>query len=368
MMLERGDPDSKVGYDSEGKYFKLTADIDLSGRKELNDSRHAYLRSSGHFDGQNHKVSVNIQSEIYASLFGEIVTSGIAIRNLNVEGSVRSTNDAAGLAWHLYDGIIENCSFTGTVEAVYSEAAGSLLHTSEHDGLHASDGPMSEPCVGGIVVSAGGMSFMDRETSCTIRNCTFSGTIRASAIENTSFGVESHAGGIAAKSYTSKIENCAVQSGSEIYASVSITGGGSSVVYSGSIVGYIRSGSVTGCTSGAALSGAEDGSHYKGGIAGYDGMQEYYGTDSTYGETFTEFSGNTWPSQYPEIGNATGSTTNTPDYTNYTPDYGYENPGEGYSGYPDYTSGGSSGNGGGCNSSTASILLAAVLAVKFRKR
>ena len=232
QMLGRSDEDT-------GKYLKLTTDLAVKG--ENRNYGHAF---SGHFDGQNHKIRVNLQS----SLFLEINTSGVAIRNLQVEGSVHGIDGAGGIAELLNGGIIENCSFTGTVEAGYDSAEASGV-------LHPSGGV--ERIAGGIV------EYMTNSgtEACIIRNCTFSGTVRAYN------DYELIAGGIAGYVYGGVIENCTVKSGSEIaYADIN-----------------------------------DDGEGYAGGIAGFAADREEL-----------TLSGNSWPFQYPEVGNW-GSSSNTPD-------------------------------------------------------
>ena len=243
----------------QGKYYKLTADLDLTTESDL-----SYYFFNGHFDGQNHKITIAItQIDSSCGLFAGVSSDAVAIRNLNVDGSVSGGNVVGGIASHLEAGIIENCSFTGTVESVHME----------DDNL---------------VVDAGGI-VGDLNNKGIIRNCTFQGTVRASGIN------DGTAGGIIASTNGGTIENCTVSSGSTIEASRRAGGIAGEV---GQHMGDYETQStyITNCTSYAQLAGNATS---KGGIVG-----------EILNDTINYFEGNTWPSEYPQSGS--GSTN--PDY------------------------------------------------------
>ena len=93
----------------------LTADIDLGYNTwtPIATNTNPYL---GTFDGQNHTISglhIPAATKSYQGLFGKVKGT---IKNLTVEGYIRSTNTyAAGIAGALEAGHIDNCHFRGTV-------------------------------------------------------------------------------------------------------------------------------------------------------------------------------------------------------------------------------------------------------------
>ena len=84
----------KRGYSDNGKYLKLTADLNISSESFSTDDRVNYFM--GHLDGGNHTVTVNIDIPddpvSAALLFGTVSSDSVAIRNLNVAGNVRAGN------------------------------------------------------------------------------------------------------------------------------------------------------------------------------------------------------------------------------------------------------------------------------------
>ena len=101
----------------------LTADIDLGGRSwtAIGTSAKPYL---GVFDGQGFTIrGLNVDATTtMQGLFGKV--SG-TVKNLTVEGEVRSTStQTGGVAGNLEAGRIENCHFKGTVTAENTYAGG----------------------------------------------------------------------------------------------------------------------------------------------------------------------------------------------------------------------------------------------------
>lgn len=298
LMLERANDDL---YRGVSKYYKLTADLDLTAEKELGSG------FSGHFEGQNHKVKINVKRDWgEAALFKNVQSRGIAIKNLNVEGSVRGYKQAGGIAAYLTDGTIENCSFTGTVEAFFNE-------DDKDDGNVRAGGIVAETSFAG-----------DEGESRNIINCTFSGTVKASASSGNSIA----SGGIIGYGSRISIKNCTTKNGSEIL-----------------------------------LSGSGN-EKYIGGIAGMSSLsRELIENDRgqmEWDNAMIVVSGNKWPTQYPEIGNISssknGDISNIPNQ-NPTPQSPNETPSR---------SGGSSG--GGCNSGIGMHMLAGIALVKFVER
>ena len=124
-------------YDSyTGKYFKLTADIDLKGKQwnkqwkmisdpDSDDGCHF----NGIFDGDDHTISGlyikndNYSGEYHAGLFKYIGKDAI-IRNLTVDGEVTGIEHVAGIACDM-EGKIENCVNKANVNAVRNDGQNS---------------------------------------------------------------------------------------------------------------------------------------------------------------------------------------------------------------------------------------------------
>ncbi len=105
---------------SQGKTFRLTADIDLSGTDF--DGIPIFC---GTFEGMHHTISgLDIQTSGTARGLFRYVVSGAIVRDLKVEGSVApDSGDTVGGIVGSNGGILENCSFRGTVH-VGSNAGG----------------------------------------------------------------------------------------------------------------------------------------------------------------------------------------------------------------------------------------------------
>ena len=273
-------------YEASKKYYKLTTDLDLTNETSF----YGISWLAGHFDGQNHTVKIDIDGgDNGAALFGIVSTDNIAIRNLNVEGNVRSRY----LAGNLSSGTIENCTFTGNVEAVCLD-------------------DFSNSQAGGIVAVLGTYTGNGLMRGGTVKNCRFQGIVSASCLDL------AIAGGIVCEIFNGSIDGCTTLTGSIISATTSAE---EYDTCAGGIVGYAGYGikpgnedvytygttNVTNCISYAQISG----NGKKGGIGGVAWKEE--------GRVV--FSGNTWPSEYPEVGNYISSPTTptTPD-TPDTPD------------------------------------------------
>ena len=258
-----------AGIEPSGKYYRMDSDIDLSSETEWTgigflSTTHPF---DGHFDGNHKTITVNNNGTIITTgLFYTIKSSGTAVKDLTVKGTVKSSSTtvngsvtgatAAGIVYELASGTLENCVFNGMVEAE-STASNSCGNAA---GIVA------------YVQSAG-----------SVKNCSFSnGTVKATGGYST---LGATAGGIVDTQYGT-VSGCTTSSGSTVYAF-----GGTS--YAGGITAFAMSGnvSITNCTSNATISGAT----YQGGILGR-------GTSSTV------LSGNSYTGANKEVGN--GSTNN----------------------------------------------------------
>ena len=198
------------------EYFKLTADIDMSGSygaeigdggtswtpigNGINTSANGFQGTAftGTFDGDNHKITglyINSNSN-YQGLFGYVGKGG-TIQNLGVDGSVTVTylsNAYFGGGVAGYNGgTIANCYNTGIIKGV--------------GGNHIQIGT----CVGGVV----GLNYG------TVTNCYNIGSVSGNAI---------YVGGVVGDNERSAVTNC--------YNTGDIKGDGDKQSYVGGVVGY----------------------------------------------------------------------------------------------------------------------------------
>ena len=246
------------GTESADFYYKLGADLNISQTTDweaIGTDSHPF---SGHFDGNNFSIHVNIsRRDGIASLFGTVSALDYVVKNLKVSGNLDGRY-SAGIANKLNNGTIDNCSFSGTMSC--------NTYWSTQD-AH----------IGGIVQSM---------TNGEIKNCTMSGTINESAHKG-------NFGGIVATMTGGTIDNCKVE-GSDFHSpqrTESYVGGivGSaqiadfeaiknctfsgtleSVSYAGGIVGYISGGNLENnhVTANNNASSVIDANSVAGGIAG----------------------------------------------------------------------------------------------------
>ena len=218
-----------AGSESEDKYYRLTQNLTLSQYTDWEPIGTEKNPFTGHFDGNNLAIQINInKSWKEAGLFGIVSTAEntYAVKNLGVSGSVRGKN-AGGIIVLLNSGNVESCSFNGTVQ----------------------DGSASDGATMGSIVSymAGG----------AVKNCSSSGNVVSSYTYNDSKA----AGGIAAYMTGGSIENCTSSTNIEI-----LSRHDSSLV--GGIVGYAQIAdfeAIKDCT----FSGNVSCKRYAGGIGGY---------------------------------------------------------------------------------------------------
>ena len=172
-----------------GEYFKLTADIDMSGKYgENKDSwtsigwgMNANNGFSGTFDGDGHTISgLYINNSDNPGLFGTV--SG-TIKNLSVSGTVNGgyDTDFGGIAGYLQRGTIESCrnscavSGSANLGGIVSKSSGGTIKNCINDGPITGD----DIGIGGIV----GL-FMDS----TVQNCYNVGEINGYVIHDIGYG------------------------------------------------------------------------------------------------------------------------------------------------------------------------------------
>ena len=188
------------GTNYAGKYFKQTANIDLSNETNWTPIGTMLVGEGrpfqGTFDGGGHQITnLKVTGESgYVGLFG--YTKGAVIKNCNVAGEVNGSRYTGGIVG--YAGInthILNCSFQGDVEGTgpyvggIAGYAGTTLAGCEVSGCFVTGKVEGSQRVGGIAGKGVG----------TIKNCYALADVTAAGVE---------AGGIAGNAYNCTIENC----------------------------------------------------------------------------------------------------------------------------------------------------------------
>ncbi len=288
-----------AGNNYSGKYFKLTAHLNLLGKDWTPIGYRFYpdyeRGFNGTFDGNGYSISkLSIGSEDEPKAGGDQTQAGLfgatsydaVLKNIRVEAAIYTdsvTNVGALVGYSESNEVILDCSATGSVVSTGSgdlriggligdSTGASILNCSSHVNVIASGGT----AVGGVIGYPGSYSASEPRE---INGCVFTGSVSAGDVS--SYG---GVGGIAGESYGYIIFiNCANKgtvSGSNgniggivgrqhcdvanCYSSgaVSVSGGYLPTCVGG-ITGYIDSGSVYNCydsgivsTSGSALVGA----------------------------------------------------------------------------------------------------------------
>ena len=281
--LARLAADVNGGDSCGGKYFKLTADIDLGG---VSGDASTYWTPigtlvspdirlfSGRFDGAGHEIKglhIEAASADYQGLFGAIGTTSSGdiaeVRSLTVRGSVagRST---VGLIAGLNVGKITSCAasgavsgtgeYTGGIVGMNFGAVSSSVSRSAVSGINDVGGivginygavtsSVSHSTVRGMGACVGGIVGMNNAAgSATVSNCVSHGAVS---------GTGQSVGGIVGMNYDT-VTNC---------ASFSPVSGDSMNV--GGIVG-LSSGTITNCA--LECSSVNGWSYATGAIAGYN--------------------------------------------------------------------------------------------------
>ncbi|KAF5065726.1 S-layer homology domain protein [anaerobic digester metagenome] len=127
------DSSTNAAYGGTDKYYKLTADLDLSAYGKNWNGGKGWIPigctgatpSKGNFDGDNHKITglyIN-RTENYIGLFGFIVGT---VQNLGLKDeSISGTgNFVGGVAGYVNKGSITNCYATGTVSGIGIDVGG----------------------------------------------------------------------------------------------------------------------------------------------------------------------------------------------------------------------------------------------------
>ena len=218
---------------------RLTADINLENEEWMPfnpASGYATEAYAGTFDGDGHTIkglSINAATA-NQGLFG--IINGATVKNLNVEGSVASSNNyVGGIVGKVQQGTIENCSFRGTVTTTKSGGyAGGITGTTVAQTTQISGCVNTGSITGG---TAGGIVGYAKYT--TIESCYNTGAINGTT----------YSGGIVGNFQN----NCAAEC---CYNIGDISGNGRV----GDICGFVASSAkLTSCYSDGSISGAGGG-------------------------------------------------------------------------------------------------------------
>lgn len=136
------------GYDGFGKSYKLMADLNCSG---LGNAIIAAGYFSGSFDGNNHSITININSsDTYLGLFSNI--EGGTVSDLTVNGSVTSTSSTSEIG--MLAGTIQSSTISGVTANADVKAPNGSYSAGGLAGLNIG-GTVTDSVVTGTVTSGG---------------------------------------------------------------------------------------------------------------------------------------------------------------------------------------------------------------------
>ena len=272
-----------------GKYFRQTADIDMSGVRGFVPVGTAKSAFNGTYDGDNHIISgLDIDGVGYhfQGLFGAVYTQGVVknvilrraslsgsgyylgllagysqgrIENCRVQGDIATTGMCVGGVTGRSYGPVRNCTFSGSASAC-GYVGGIVGFSYDEISSCRSDASVSLPqrltdgasCAGGIAGLAQSYS-TSREGK--IKECRFSGTVT----QGSGYGF---AGGITGYAYAVEIDRC-FNTGSVI-----TTSAGGTEEAAGGIAGIVRDSKMTDCHNSGLISEA-GASTFAGGLIGF---------------------------------------------------------------------------------------------------
>ncbi len=160
MMAANTNGGASTNPNTAGKYFRMTQDIDMTGKAFQpiggNSITSSYLFFSGFFDGGGHTVSglsMTVNSKwINAIGFFGTVASGCSIRNLTVEGTVTVAEKAYNNVTYLYVGGIVGFAYGNlTMENVTSKLNITVTETDASIATIAIGGILAEKTTAGTV-------------------------------------------------------------------------------------------------------------------------------------------------------------------------------------------------------------------------
>ena len=250
-----------VGQTHSGEYFKLTAPIDLSGKRWVpigygNESSHSF---SGFFDGDNQVITGLYVDErgngVCAGLFGAVVaiSDEPVLKNIRIENAAIYAGDSPDPSAHTYGaGVlagnltisggssasfigVENCQGTGKVDSEMK--AGGLLGSASY--ANVSD-CSADVTVTGTRISGG---FIGDIFLGSYKNCTAKGSVSGG------WATGGFAGSVSGYGASVEIEHCA--SYGDVTANDWNTGGFVGYLEKGKISDSVSYGNVTNVVNGA---------------------------------------------------------------------------------------------------------------------
>ena len=190
----------ETGITYAGKYFKQTADIDLSEVSDFTGVGAEKKPFDGYYNGDGHVVKLNIQSTGSRVGYFGLIGEGATVANLTVEGSVSGSLYVAGVVAYADNGFvsIENCVNKAEVYATSQYAAGVVAYVGGNASTEEGNGTIKNCLNTGYVhcdgrQAAGIVSF----SSASVDQCVNTGNVVSAGMS----------GGIAAQIYGS-ITNC----------------------------------------------------------------------------------------------------------------------------------------------------------------
>ena len=167
------------GIDYTGKYFKLTDDLNLAGKKWTPIGAGNSKPFKGKFDGNNHEIfGLKVETDNwYAGLFGYIYSG--SIKNIKIcSGSVKTSGSyAGGIVGDLYNSTMENCTASVNVSGSGNVGglAGNISGSTVSDCHFLSGEIVGDIYVGGIV---GHVQNYDKST---VKDCSANASVKGSA-------------------------------------------------------------------------------------------------------------------------------------------------------------------------------------------
>ena len=259
------------------KYYKLTADIDLSAYgKKWNDGK-GWIpigtndnRFMGKFDGNNQKVIglyINDNNLDYAGLFGSVGDEG-NVTNLGVDGEVTGRNQVGSVAGTIqYYGRVTNCYATGVVSGNnyiggIVGSVGSYCHVTN---CYTTGAVSGNDYIGGVVAGS-------RSAYYSVTNCYATGVVSGNDYIGGIAGCAGFANDVVSNCYATGAVNGRSNVGgvagytngrlTRCYATGTVSGTYGNV---GGVAGIVGTdGSVTNCYATGAVSGISS----VGGVAG----------------------------------------------------------------------------------------------------
>ena len=248
------------GNTHSGEYFKLTAPIDLSGKRWVpigygNEISHSF---SGYFDGNNQVITGLYVDErgngVCAGLFGNVaaISDEPVLKNIRIENATIYAGDSPDSSAHTYGaGVlagnltilggsrvscigVENCQGTGKVDSEMQ--AGGLLGSASYANV---SGCSADVTVTGTRVSGGFIGYIFLGS---YKNCTAEGSVSGG------WATGGFAGSVSGYGASVEIEHCA--SHGDVTANDWNTGGFVGYLEEGKISNSVSYGNVTNTVTG----------------------------------------------------------------------------------------------------------------------